>query len=163
MRLGSLGCHRAGLKRSVGGAASHRKAEDAMRTEILVCEYATAHPDGTYTVVRGGMEKIPAVPKGQQMQMCFFVLLAHEPAEAGKHKLELKIVDADGRPAVGPALKVNMTFPAERARVFMHAMASTWLAPGAYDAHCLLDGQIAASASFSVVSTAKTKGATGRK
>jgi hypothetical protein len=78
---------------------------------ILLCSAATPHPDGTFSLLRGGVDTWNVQSFPAQVQFGLVVILELSSTEAGiNHSLELDMIDADGNRIVAP-IKIPFSVP----------------------------------------------------
>lgn len=113
-----------------------------MDTQLIVSESASGHPDGTFSVLRGGITRIWGPPdKPVKLDLALVVRVSFEASEHGDHKVSVALRDRDGK-RVMPAISGNITVP-ERAVsappliIRMQGM----LAHGQYEFDVAVDGQ----------------------
>ena len=64
---------------------------------ILLAESATQHPDGTFSLLRGGIDNWNVKNLPTQIGFSFIIVLELSPTEVGRqHTAELDLLDADG-------------------------------------------------------------------
>jgi hypothetical protein len=73
-----------------------------LKGSLLVADSARSHPDGTFSLLRGGIDRVQ-VPADQPLihRGSVVARLAGTAAEAGKHRFTLK-VEAESREVVAP-------------------------------------------------------------
>jgi hypothetical protein len=64
---------------------------------LTQCEYASAHPDGTITLVRTGIERWPVTAAPQPFQFYVYAEAAANELPEGEHVLNIRVVSPDGR------------------------------------------------------------------
>ncbi|MCX5712696.1 MAG: hypothetical protein NTY47_06505 [Candidatus Omnitrophica bacterium] len=78
---------------------------------ILLCDHASPHPDGTFSLLRGGIDNWSVQKLPTNIKFSFVVILELLSTEVGrKHTAELDIVDADGNRVLPPA-KIDFSIP----------------------------------------------------
>lgn len=85
---------------------------------IFLCDAATANPDNTFSVLRGGIDNLNiAIPAGKSLKqlpptkLALVATIELEITEMGRlHNLELSLMDADGN-RVMPELRMNFQPP----------------------------------------------------
>lgn len=78
---------------------------------ILLCSAATPHPDGTFSLLRGGVDTWGVASVPAQVQFGLVVILELVSTEAGaQHLMELDVIDADGNRVVAP-IKIPFSIP----------------------------------------------------
>jgi hypothetical protein len=79
---------------------------------ILLCDAATPHPDGTFSLLRGGIDQWNVRSFPTQITFSFVVILELLSTEIGRaHTAELDVIDADGN-RVLPQGKIPFSIPA---------------------------------------------------
>jgi len=78
---------------------------------ILLADAASAHPDGTFSLLRGGITELN-VPRGQPLafQGAFVVRVFGSIGDAGPHELAIRVTSEDGK-SVAPNLQGNFNIP----------------------------------------------------
>lgn len=68
-----------------------------MKARLLLAEAATAHPDGTISMLRAGITNVwgekPPVP----LQASLVTRIEADAGDVGKHAVEIFLIDADGK------------------------------------------------------------------
>ena len=78
---------------------------------ILLCSAATPHPDGTFSLLRGGVDTWGVASVPAQVQFGLVVILELMSTEAGaQHLVALDVIDADGNRVV-PQIKIPFSIP----------------------------------------------------
>jgi len=78
---------------------------------IVLCSSATPHPDGTFSLLRGGVDTWGVQHFPSQVQFGLVVILELSSTEAGiTHTLELDVIDADGNRII-PQTKIPFSIP----------------------------------------------------
>jgi len=78
---------------------------------MLLCGAATPHPDGTFSLLRGGIDTWGVASFPAQVQFGLVVILELVSTEVGMaHLLELDVIDADGNRVV-PQTKIPFSMP----------------------------------------------------
>ena len=82
-----------------------------MKGILLVADSARIHGDGTFSLLRGGIDRV-LVPAGEPLIHRGSVLarLAGDAAESGKHEFSLRIETGSGE-AVAPELRAPFEIP----------------------------------------------------
>ena len=83
-----------------------------MKAWIVLADAASAHPDGTFSLLRGGITELN-VPKGQPLvfQAAFVARVLGSIGDAGEHRLEIRVTNEDGQP-VAPNVEGSFSIPA---------------------------------------------------
>ena len=78
---------------------------------ILLCSAATPHPDGTFSLLRGGVDTWSVASFPTQVQFGLVVILELMSTEVGVAPLlELDVIDADGNRVI-PQTKIPFSIP----------------------------------------------------
>ena len=78
---------------------------------ILLCSAATPHPDGTFSLLRGGVDTWGVQSFPTQVQFGLVVILELVSTEVGvNHLLELDVIDVDGNRII-PQTKIPFSIP----------------------------------------------------
>lgn len=82
-----------------------------MKAWILLADAASAHPDGTFSLLRGGITELN-VPRGQPLvfQGAFVARVSGSIGDAGPHQLAIRVTNEDGK-SVAPNLDGAFTIP----------------------------------------------------
>lgn len=82
-----------------------------MKAVLILADAATAHPDGTFSLLRGGVSET-GVPKNRPAMFrgALVVRITSARGEAGAHSFKLSCVDEDGAP-VAQELSGNFDTP----------------------------------------------------
>jgi len=79
---------------------------------IFLCDAASAHPDNTFSVLRGGINRFPISKLGQPIKIALVITIELDLSERGRlHHAELSLLDVDGV-RVLPSLQLNFQPPA---------------------------------------------------
>ena len=124
---------------------------------IVLCAAATPHPDGTFSLLRGGVDTWGVQSFPTQVQFGLVVILELGSTEVGvNHLLELDVIDADGRRIV-PQTKIPFSIPV-RANVTRYKFnlvigngVVQILKIGTYSVQVGVDGQNLSSTEFQIV------------
>lgn len=156
-----LECGGPGVKdRPFAGRAS-TSWRDHVRVTLIIAEFATALPNGLFTLVNGGVDTITtAQPKGV-LQGYLLVRIQQEAPEGGKHALKITLMDQDGN-AQSPPVNMSFETQAKTGATAIALSVSASLAPGDYAFHAVMNNQLLASAPLRVVRLAPPKRPNGR-
>ncbi|MDE2027341.1 MAG: hypothetical protein KGK03_00970 [Candidatus Omnitrophica bacterium] len=117
---------------------------------IFLCDAATANPDNTFSVLRGGISALNlSIPSGgdvSQLPPCQVTLVATielEVTEMGRaHQVELHLLDIDGKKVI-PEVRGNFQTPVSPRRGYFNLILNTLLKivkPGEYCFYVNVDG-----------------------
>lgn len=69
-----------------------------MKGFVLIADAARAHPDGTFSLLRGGIDRVH-VPRTQPIQFrgSLIARIRGTLAEAGEHQLRLRVLNDEGK------------------------------------------------------------------
>ncbi|RKY17313.1 MAG: hypothetical protein DRP63_03925 [Planctomycetota bacterium] len=69
-----------------------------MKAKLLLADAAVGHPDGTFSLLRGGINRVE-VPPNRPASLAGALLIRIEatPSEKGEHTFKLVCIDEDGR------------------------------------------------------------------
>ncbi len=81
-----------------------------MNAQLLLAEAATPHPDGTVSLLRGGITHIWGKAAPFAFRGSLVIRIEGEMGDAGAHQLELRCMDEDGR-TVGPDVRGSFAVP----------------------------------------------------
>ena len=128
---------------------------------ILLCEHASAHPDGTFSLLRGGIDNWNVAAFPAQTRFGFVVILELLSTEVGRpHTAELDIIDADGN-RVLPQAKIPFSIPVKVniTRYKWNLVGGDMMVPiskaGKYSLQVGVDGHHLASIEFQVIQPAQ--------
>ena len=68
-----------------------------MKARLLLAEAATAHPDGTISMLRAGITNVWGDKPPVQLQASLVTRIESDPGDVGKHAVEIFLIDADGK------------------------------------------------------------------
>jgi hypothetical protein len=68
-----------------------------MKSLLVVAEYVTVNPDGTFAMLRGGINKLTAAQYPWVFPLGFITRVVGDFGEEGRHDFRLVIIDYDGR------------------------------------------------------------------
>ncbi len=68
-----------------------------MHATLILAEAATVHPDGTFSLIRGGLNEIKASGFPAPFRGSLVVRVVAEPSEAGPHDFRIVLMNNDGR------------------------------------------------------------------
>jgi hypothetical protein len=64
---------------------------------VLLAEAATVHPDGTFSLLKGGIHRLHSHKFPVTFGGTMLLRLQCHPAESGEHKVVIRFMDEDGR------------------------------------------------------------------
>ena len=67
---------------------------------ILLADAATAHPDGTFSLLRAGIDRVSGITLPIVLDAAVLLRFCGDPSERGPHNWRLCVVDADGNRVV---------------------------------------------------------------
>jgi hypothetical protein len=72
-----------------------------MNANIFIAEHVTFHDDGTFSLLRGGIDQFRGKP-GEQIPISgrLFVMIHADRHETGDHEFKLSVIDLDGNRVV---------------------------------------------------------------
>lgn len=82
-----------------------------MKIMIALAETAAMHPDGTFSLLRGGIDRVWAPQIPVTLRGTLLVLFHADPVESGDHSWRICVVDEDGKRIVPQDLEGRMTVP----------------------------------------------------
>ncbi|MBI4564499.1 MAG: hypothetical protein HY716_07400 [Planctomycetes bacterium] len=70
-----------------------------MKAHIIMADAASMHPDGTFSLLRGGITTVN-IAKGRPLffKGAMVARVLSEPGESGPHEFRIRCVDDDGKP-----------------------------------------------------------------
>ncbi len=84
----------------------------------MLAEAATAHPDGTISMLRAGITRIRGRKKPIIFRGCLVVGVEAEMSETGPHQVDVQCLDVDGK-RVLPTLTAQMVVAAGGAKSYL--------------------------------------------
>ncbi len=127
-----------------------------MKAFIFLADYATGHPDGTLSATRAMINRLH-VKRGAPPQMQVFLVarLSFDPADVGKHRVDIKCLDGSGADILRPNPR-DFVVPAEtRDANIVSRMVLKFPAIGAYSFVLECDSSPIASWDFVVAEAAE--------
>ncbi len=128
---------------------------------ILLCDAASPHPDGTFSLLRGGIDNWNVQTFPTQIRLSFVVILELLSTEVGRtHIAELDVIDADGN-RILPQAKIPFSIPIKVnvTRYKWNLVGGNMLLPiariGKYSLQVGVDGHNLSSVDFQVVQAAQ--------
>mgnify|MGYP001606030950 CR=1 FL=1 len=128
---------------------------------ILLCDAASPHPDGTFSLLRGGIDNWNVQTFPTQIRLSFVVILELLSTEVGRtHVAELDVIDADGN-RILPQAKITFSIPIKVnvTRYKWNLVGGNMLLPiartGKYSLQVGVDGHNLSSVDFQVVQAAQ--------
>ncbi len=84
-----------------------------MKAFIILSDAARTHPDGTFSLLRGGIDRV-TMPRGRPLEFrgSFFAQISGTLGEGGEHEFCLQVLDQDGHP-VAPEVRDKFVAPRE--------------------------------------------------
>jgi hypothetical protein len=84
---------------------------NVMKVNLLLAESGVVHPDGTFSVLRGGINKVAAPKPPVPLMGVLAIRFEIEPAEGGaNHAFEISAMDEDGK-EIAPRLSGQFNAP----------------------------------------------------
>ena len=130
---------------------------------IVLCSAATPHPDGTFSLLRGGVDTWGVALFPAQVQFGLVVILELSSTEAGvAHLLELDVIDADGHRVI-PQTKIPFSVPlrANTTRYKFNLVMGNGVVQvikiGTYSVQVGVDGRNLSSTEFQIVQASAPK------
>jgi hypothetical protein len=68
-----------------------------VKARLLLAEAATAHPDGTISMLRAGITNVWGEKAPVPLQASLVTRIEADPGDVGKHGVEIFLMDADGK------------------------------------------------------------------
>jgi len=73
------------------------EGERGLKAKLILCDAAVIHPDGTFSLLRGGIDLVTHSPgKPLIFRGALVARIEATPAEKGSHSLKLMCIDEDG-------------------------------------------------------------------
>ncbi len=82
-----------------------------MKGKLILAEHATVHPDGTFSMLRAGIDRLNVEKAPAPFAATIVVRIEAGIADEGTHHFDLRCLDADGN-AVLPVQKGQFNSPA---------------------------------------------------
>jgi hypothetical protein len=127
---------------------------------VVLCSAATPHPDGTFSLLRGGVDTWGVVSFPAQIQFGLVVILELLSTEVGiPHLLELDVIDADGHRVI-PQTKIPFSIPVRtnttryKFNLVMGNGVVQVIKIGTYSVQVGVDGRNLSSTEFQIVQAA---------
>jgi hypothetical protein len=113
-----------------------------MEVKIILADAATVHPDGTFSLLRGGIQNT-TVAEGQPLIFRGAMMLRIEatPMDIGQHEFAIKVINADGKD-IAPNLSGGFEIT-QQGRVANLAVSFNFVFPavGDYEFAVDIDGE----------------------
>jgi len=111
-----------------------------MQVILLLSEAATGHPDGSFSTLRAGINRIVSSNVPIPLLCALVIRIEAQPAESGEHKLEVRLMNEDGK-EVAPRFQRQFQVPAGGgATNLIIRMQSTLPKYGTYSFYVNVDG-----------------------
>ena len=81
-----------------------------MKGKLTLAEAATAHPDGTISMLRSGINRLRGASLPIVFKGALVASVIAEASEQGPHELELSCIDEDGKDRM-PTIKASFEAP----------------------------------------------------
>lgn len=114
-----------------------------MKSLLVVAEYVSVNPDGTFGMLRGGLNRLQLPKFPSVVSLGFLVRVTAEFGEEGQHDFKLVVVDYDGQTIA----KAEGTFAVTTEQRVVNMginMPINLNAAGGFSARLILDRQMAA-------------------
>lgn len=122
---------------------------------IILAEAATAHPDGTISMLRAGIDRVQADSIPIVIRGALVVGIEGEAAERGPHRFEVNCIDEDGKDLL-PTLGGQFDLPAEGGKnTLIMGLPTQLIQFGLYQFNLVVDRAIYASWKMRVTQRAK--------
>lgn len=82
-----------------------------MEVTALLADAVSIHPDQTFSLLRGGIDRVMSAKAPILFSGAFFIRLLAEAGESGKHTFEVRLMNQDGK-EVAPRLGGQIEVPA---------------------------------------------------
>lgn len=73
-----------------------------MKGKLILAEAATGHPDGTFSVLRAGLNQVSSDTLPTSLNGALVARIETDLADQGPHQFELRCMDADGKQMIQP-------------------------------------------------------------
>jgi hypothetical protein len=81
-----------------------------MEATVILAEAAAIHPDGTFSLLKGGIHRLHSQKFPVPFAGTLLLRLACHPAESGQHRAFIRFMDEDGRD-VAPKMETQFHVP----------------------------------------------------
>jgi len=104
-----------------------------MKARIIVADAVSVHPDGTFSLLRGGIDRVWAGARGRPIvfNAGIAVQFSAGPGELGRHEFKIACVNEDGN-AVAPEVSGNFEIKEPGGVVIGFNMNIVFPKPGRY-------------------------------
>lgn len=68
-----------------------------MKGKLILAEHATVHPDGTFSVLKAGIDRMKAAKVPAPFKATLVVRIEPDVADQGEHTFDIRCMDADGK------------------------------------------------------------------
>lgn len=124
----------------------------------MLAEAATAHPDGTVSMLRAGITRVQTSQMPMPLRLSLVASIAAEPSERGKHTLEMNCIDEDGNDRL-PAISLQFETPPTGGTNHLIIAINKKLSEfGVYQFNLVIDREQKASCTLQVAKIGATDG-----
>lgn len=121
-----------------------------MKSILVVCEYVSVNPDGTFGMLRGGLNRLQLPKLPSVLGLGFLVRLTAEFGEEGDHDFKLVVVDYDGQEMAKAEGRFAVTTEQRIVNVGIN-MPINFMRKGRASARLIIDKQMAADWDLEVI------------
>ncbi len=68
-----------------------------MKGKLILAEHATGHPDGTFSMLKAGIDRMQAAKMPAPFKAALVVRIEPDVADQGEHTFDIRCMDADGK------------------------------------------------------------------
>ena len=68
-----------------------------MKGKLILAEHATGHPDGTFSMLKAGIDRMQASKMPAPFKAALVVRIEPDVADQGEHTFDIRCMDADGK------------------------------------------------------------------
>lgn len=103
-----------------------------MKARLILADAATAHPDGTFSVLRAGITHIWGEAPPYAIQGALVVRIEAEMVDKGPHRFDIRCMNQDGAEAM-PSIQGTFEVPqGGGVNNFVLSFSGAFLKPGTY-------------------------------
>jgi len=68
-------------------------SKNATKLAVSICEFAAVHPDGTHSIVRGGIDNFTAIGLPFNLLVWVFIEVREDALKSGKNSFEISLLN----------------------------------------------------------------------
>ena len=123
-----------------------------MKVQMILAESASRHPEGTFSLLRGGINLLSSPRFPTVFDGAIVIRIVCDPAESGPHSLRCVLVDEDG----GELARFEVGFDVRQgggASILVMKTRQQFAKPGRYSFRVAVDSHVMDDESFVVSQT----------